>query len=663
MFKKQFICTIFILAFSSVLMLENALFVSAKAYDTSYGFSEGSGSESDPYVISTSEELAFFAESVNDGKTYENEYVRLGCDIFVNDESFVFESDSGLVRVSDSENTAWIGTGICGDDSGENEVFDTLASEIGVFYTSDRSADIGTYDGQLEKHTPIGKSTRLFSGVFDGNGHIVSGIYCNESNKFGVGLFGYASSAQIKNVTVENSYIYGNYFVGAIGGSLTLSDVSSCAVNALVFAQSNVGGVAGHLSDTSASQCYNSGIVSGNEKVGGIVGVSLGSVRDSYNVGNVYASSLAGGIVGQNLGKISTSYNAARITGGDDIGAIAGYTKYVPEHAFYIVGSVNNGDGLTDSQMRDRSSYYGFDFEDVWTLDHESAYPYPTLISVKHITEEHTHIYTSECDKTCSGCDFIREITHSFGSELQSDSGAHYYVCETCGELGSVSSHKYDNACDSICNVCSYDRNVYHEFSGAWYFDSKSHWNECSRCGEKKNEEAHVPGKEATEESPQMCKVCSYVIAEALSHKHSYTGKWMSSDEGHYKECECSQRGDLLPHEWDNGTLTKFPTEDTPGVITYKCDICARKRTEYVEDITDIIEPDNNENSGTNDTDNLTDENTPVREKDISPNSGDGSDLSLALSIGALVIGFLNLVMFAVIIVILLKKNENGRKK
>lgn len=673
MFKKQFICTIFILAFASALVLGNALFIDAGtncSWDgtVASSFTSGSGTESDPYLISTPSELAFFAKSVNTGNSYENEYIKLACDIVMNDEKFIFESDSGLVKVSDTVNIAWVGTGICGDKSGGNEVFDGTASDMGAFYKSDVNSDRGSYGGSIHKHSPIGKSIYPFSGIFDGAGHTVSGIYCNESAQYGQGLFGYTEGAQIMNVIVENSYIYGDSFVGAIGGSLSFSNVFACACNALIFAKSEVGGVAGHLSDTELSQSYNIGTVSGSSKVGGIIGVSLGNVRDSYNAGNVYARSSAGGIVGQNLGKISTCYNAAKITAASDVGAISGYTQTMPESVFYLAGSVDASDnGMTDLQMRDIRSFSGFDFDKVWTFSGDTSYPYPTLLSVSHRTIEHTHTYSNDCDKTCNACGFERKITHDFGAQLHKDETSHFLVCNVCGELGSVSAHKYDDACDSICNICSYDRNVFHAFSAAWYSDGKCHWNECSRCGEKKNEEPHIPGEEATEDYAQTCKICTYIITPALAHKHSYTGKWLSSDDGHYRECECSQTGEVFPHEWDSGTLTRFPTADTPGVMTYKCDICSRKRTELVEDITEIVDPDDDNAGETNDGEDLPDDTEikweNLRENNIYPDGDEKRDISLALSIGALVIGFLNLAMFAAIIVILLRKNGNGRKK
>ncbi len=659
--KKRLFYTLFLIAFASAAVLGNAFFVNAEEIGSvASAFSSGIGTKNDPYVIKTSAELEFFAESVNNGNSYEGKYIVLGADIIMNDETFAFDSDSGLVKITDSDNTVWLGSGVRGDKSGGNATFDNTPSEIGAFYESPYSPERVSYGGDLLRHTPIGKKTQPFSGYFDGCGYTVTGLCCIEPIKNFIGLFGYTEGASIRNVTLENSCICGNSSVGAIVGNLVDSHITSSASDASVVGGGILGGVVGHLLDSDLSECYNLGAIIGSEKVGGVVGVNQGDVTNSYNAGLVCADALVGGIAGQNIGRISTSYNLGKVFALRDFGAISGSGENGIQNSFYINGSLGEDcDGMTDAQMRDADTYDGFDFTSVWTLDDNPSYPYPTLVSVSHIYKEHIHTYKNDCDVSCDSCGYERKISHSYGSELQKDESAHYLVCSVCGNIGKVSAHKYDDACDSICNECSFDRNVYHDFSAAWYSDSKCHWNECTRCGERINEGAHEGGKEATEGSPKTCKICSYIIEPALGHKHSYTGKWLSSDDGHYKECECGQKSDLSPHEWDSGTITKFPTADNPGTYTYKCDVCARKRVEYVEDITDIIYPDNEE---TDASDGDTSEEI-LRENNVYPIEENDKNISLALSIGALVIGLLNLVMFAVIIVILLKKNENGRNK
>lgn len=71
----------------------------------------------------------------------------------------------------------------------------------------------------LNEWTPIGTAENPFRGTFDGNGHIISGIYIKDATQSNVGLFGnVGSEAVIKNLGVTDSYIAGNENVGAICG-------------------------------------------------------------------------------------------------------------------------------------------------------------------------------------------------------------------------------------------------------------------------------------------------------------------------------------------------------------------------------------------------------------------------------------------------------------
>lgn len=52
---------------------------------SSGGFASGNGTKNDPYLISNAGELAFFRNQVNQGNTYENQYVKLAQNIRINE--------------------------------------------------------------------------------------------------------------------------------------------------------------------------------------------------------------------------------------------------------------------------------------------------------------------------------------------------------------------------------------------------------------------------------------------------------------------------------------------------------------------------------------------------------------------------------------------------
>ena len=82
--------------------------------------------------------------------------------------------------------------------------------------------------------TPIGAEKTPFQGTFDGNGYTVSNVTVDAPNQEFVGFFGYADSATVKNLTVENAKMVGLSSVGAMAGSLYTGKVENCHVKGLV---------------------------------------------------------------------------------------------------------------------------------------------------------------------------------------------------------------------------------------------------------------------------------------------------------------------------------------------------------------------------------------------------------------------------------------------
>ena len=93
---------------------------------------------------------------------------------------------------------------------------------------------------------PIGTQANPFKGTFDGGDNTISNLLVVGENN--VGLFGYATSATIKNVKLENVNVKGTDCVGAIAGQVySTSLIDNCHVSGLiqVEGQTNVGGIVG----------------------------------------------------------------------------------------------------------------------------------------------------------------------------------------------------------------------------------------------------------------------------------------------------------------------------------------------------------------------------------------------------------------------------------
>ena len=169
-----------------------------------------------------------------------------------------------------------------------------------------------------------------FRGTFNGNNHIISGIYCR-----GRGLFEKASGAVIKNVIIKNSLFDTRSLVpekiGSVCGEAINSEISGCKSFATVLSSADkVGGIVGYAESSVIDNCRNIGYVFGKSCVGGVVGklASTEKLTNCLNKGTVAAT---GDYVGGIVSKIGTETtadccaNAGTVSSeGNYVGGIAG---------------------------------------------------------------------------------------------------------------------------------------------------------------------------------------------------------------------------------------------------------------------------------------------------------------------------------------------------
>jgi len=171
-----------------------------------------------------------------------------------------------------------------------------------------------------------------FAGIFDGQGHTLSGLYMIANNRHR-GLFGSASNAAtIKNFRLENSYFSSEYAdIGSIVGCM-LGKAEAIYSDAIVdVSKERSGGMFGQTNGSTITNCWYDGTLTTkaviNDEVGGIVGQITGAttISNCLNSGMIDASrynSGAGGIVGRagatvtikaclNVGTISAYEGAA----------------------------------------------------------------------------------------------------------------------------------------------------------------------------------------------------------------------------------------------------------------------------------------------------------------------------------------------------------------
>lgn len=233
-------------------------------------------------------------------------------------------NDNGVYEISNAGQLYWFASLVNGDstyadfDSQNTSANAVLVKDI-VVNDGDINKLTDAQSDSLRKWNPIGNYDNSFTGKFDGGYHTISGIYINNPNADNVGLFGYTrGGADIYNVGILNSYIYGKNCVGGILGrnNNTGVTVQKCFSEATVIGNEYVGGIVGSTYGGKILNCYNAGSVKGSKYVASIRGrntyggTDSGAINNCFNVGEVSRteSSNVGGIRGDGNGTINNCY-------------------------------------------------------------------------------------------------------------------------------------------------------------------------------------------------------------------------------------------------------------------------------------------------------------------------------------------------------------------
>jgi hypothetical protein len=291
-----------------------------------------------------------------------------------------------------------------------------------------------TADINLGEHawTPIGNYysssasySRVFSGVFDGDGHKITGLNAVSSSiTTPMGLFGYVYGGTVKNLAV-----YGTVMAGV---SATISTTGA-----------NAGGFVGETNGITMENCANYATVSG-KYVGGLIGYvnSTGkttvSISNSYNAGRVSGTE-AGGLIGEFGGsttadQVTNCFNFGTVSAtGNYLGTIYGWagTPNPTVDGFYYLNaqsyasSYTKGEGKSAEEFQTLAATLGSAFVDSAAMGH------PVL--------------TWEVAQTAH--------THEYGNYVDNHDGTHTGACAADGET-VTEAHALSG--DGECTLCGY---------------------------------------------------------------------------------------------------------------------------------------------------------------------------------------------------------------
>lgn len=436
----------------------------------------------------------------------------------------------------------------------------------------------------VERWKPIGfnEKQNAYSGTFDGAGHTIYGVYIDKDIKVreGVGLFGYANGAAIKNLSVTG-YISVVWYQGGIVGCAKNSTVSDCQSSVTItqsdwylcdvysggiigYAQENctitncvnkgkisaysgysfayAGGIAGGVWLSDINGCYNLGTIesglvgeSGYGLAGGIAGcASSVKITDCYNLGELTSTTddfnvNLGGIVGMinRSGRIENCYNIGKISAKEKVikGSIAAEIDTDIVNCFYIGGTADKGVGEDDGNHK-------IEAEEKIAQEFANGQVLEKMINGRAADE---HPWAEKCQYISAAGMTLPVFkgqgdAHTHSGEWQMNNTKHFKVC-SCGVVfdeGTHSGNDDGNCTTAInCKICSTEiKSGEKEHSCGEFVQngdgSNTHTRSCTNDGCKHTDTEKCSGGKATCTQRAVCEICKKSYGETNKNVHPY---------------------------------------------------------------------------------------------------------------------------------------------
>lgn len=289
--------------------------VSALAQSASYA--GGDGSKENPYLISNADELAKLAQDVNHGTNFSRGlYFRLTRDIVINEQ--VNQQELGALQ------------------SGSAFPLTPM---------------IGSYASDTDY--------KAFQGVFDGDGHTISGVYLQGSVNY-MALFRVLEDAEIRNLGICDEFIQANAYFGGIAGRAINSRIINCYVSGSNVRGygSNGGGIAAQaMGSTKVQNCYVEGTLDGKNDMGGIVGRVGNGDYNAVLIENCYTTAT--------IGINAARTNKAGVTATNSAGSTVRYCYFTADAGNSAVWPAQDSGTTLDCELTTAERMEGDEFLDL----------------------------------------------------------------------------------------------------------------------------------------------------------------------------------------------------------------------------------------------------------------------------------------------------------
>lgn len=492
---------------------------------TAADFAGGSGTKDDPYQIATAGQLAKLASEVNSGvpeQTHLGEYFKLTAPI-------------------DLSGKRWI---------------------------------------------PIGygnASSKAFSGYFDGNNQVITGLYVDErGNNVCAGLFGVVVAVSdetvLKNFCIKNATIYaGNstdanaspdiYGAGVLVGSLTTMGgsratfvgVENCQGTGQVDSKMYAGGLIGDASRAHVSDCSADVTVTGRCISGGFIGnVFQGSYKNCTAKGSVSGGWSTGGFAGcvfESDASVEIEHCASYGNVEANNWNTGGFVGYLEKGKIRNSVSYGNVKSTVAGWEPKTGGFSGTNTEG--NIQNCNA---AGTVTGSHPTIAPGGFIGYDNNGTTAGCAFDKKKNPSL-NDVGADSGTPGSNQIKAADTTSLLS----NICGSYLGGHTLSK-VGRKEATHLTEGNIQYWV-CANCG----------GYFSDANGANMITALDVVIAKTAEHTADRTG-WHSDADNHWNTCECGEKINQSGHSF-TWVIDKEATSTEKGSKHEQCTVCNYAKT------------------------------------------------------------------------------------
>lgn len=402
-------------------------------------------------------------------------------------------------------------------------------------------------------------------------------------------------------VEITNCHNKGNIIVqsitpavGGVVGFGVCNRISDCTNTGNITVDANydeaVGGIVGVSRESTIERCYNAGDIeinagSNGYSVAGIAGLTMTTtIVNSYNVGNIEVTfdenfdennadiMATSGIANIDTSLVGNCYNAGEIIIPAEYQSTLIYggvivlddndTSSLVENNYYLNATANEHGGRTAEQFASGEVAYALCkqivIDEEFTIDGSAwgqtigtdltpVFDGDKVYAISHCANNAT-LYANDQSAV-----YILTKTDAKESTCQVQGNNAYWTCSICNKVYA------DENCTIVTSVEDSKLDLAdHDWSATWdYEDEDGHAHKCLTpgCNEISTPEDHVEGAPATEDDPQLCTECGYVITPATGHvNHVSSGEYGYDENSHWFKCTgCdTYKIDQTVHQFDN---------------------------------------------------------------------------------------------------------------